>query len=132
MSNDSLYRISLKCLITNEHGEILVVKETGRDVWDLPGGGMEHNESLVTAIGRELYEEAGYKGGFAFQPIFIDEPSLLRRGIWQVRIVLKVIPELMNFSAGPEADEIAFMNADVFKNAEHEMERKIYQYSKNS
>ena len=38
---DCLYRISLKALIYNDVGQILVVKEIDRTYWDLPGGGMD-------------------------------------------------------------------------------------------
>ena len=43
---DYLYRVSLKSVIFNDHGEVLVVKESGRDWWDIPGGGMDHGESI--------------------------------------------------------------------------------------
>lgn len=50
MHNDSLYRISLKCLIKNSAGDVLVVKEAGREFWDLPGGGMEHGDDLIPPL----------------------------------------------------------------------------------
>lgn len=59
MCNDSLYRISLKCLIKNNDGKILVVKESGREFWDLPGGGVEYGEGILSAVARELKEEVG-------------------------------------------------------------------------
>lgn len=43
---DYLFRVSLKCVIRNDAGEVLAVKEVGRDFWDLPGGGMDHGESI--------------------------------------------------------------------------------------
>ena len=47
---DYLYRLSIKGIIFNDAGEILFVKESGRDWWDLPGGGMDHGEDIETAI----------------------------------------------------------------------------------
>lgn len=44
--NDYLYRLSLKGLVVNDNGEVLVVKETGRTWWDLLGGGMDHGETI--------------------------------------------------------------------------------------
>lgn len=132
MPNDSLYRISLKCLITNDSGEVLVVKEVNRDAWDLPGGGIDYDEDITTAVGRELYEEVGFKGEFTYRPLFIDEPVLLRRGIWQMRIVLQITTDSMEFAPGKEADDVAFMDPSVFQTSQHEMERKIYEYAKNA
>ena len=130
MHNDSLYRVSLKCLIKNDNGEILLVKEAGRDFWDLPGGGMEHGESLDAAIARELLEEVGYLGDFTYRVVGLDEPlQLLSREIWQLRIILDVTPKEMNFSVGVDADEIQFMNSAQFKDAELVQERKIYEYA---
>jgi hydrolase, NUDIX family len=38
--------ISLKALIYNDVGQILIVKEVGRTYWDLPGGGMDYDETV--------------------------------------------------------------------------------------
>ena len=65
---DYLYRISLKSLIYNEAGQILVVKEIDRTYWDLPGGGMDFGETIESSLKRELYEEVGYKGNLRYQP----------------------------------------------------------------
>lgn len=66
---DSLFRISLKAYIENDKGEVLVVKERGRDWWDLPGGGMEHGENVKEALARELKEEVGYEGEFSYDVV---------------------------------------------------------------
>ena len=130
MHNDSLYRVSLKCLIGNDDGDLLLVKEAGRDFWDLPGGGMDHGENIDAAIARELLEEVGYLGDFTYKVIGLDEPiQLLSREVWQLRIILEVTPREMNFSVGVDADEIQFMNPAVFKDAERVQERKIYEYA---
>lgn len=70
---DYLYRISIKCLIRNDKGEVLVVKETDRDWWDLPGGGMDHHENIKSAIARELKEEVGLEGDFTCDVIAVEE-----------------------------------------------------------
>ncbi|HEX7483591.1 MAG TPA: NUDIX hydrolase [Candidatus Saccharimonadales bacterium] len=133
MHNDSLYRVSLKCLIRNDDGDLLLVKEAGRDFWDLPGGGMDHGENIDAAIARELLEEVGYLGDFTYKVVGLDEPiQLLSREVWQLRIILDVTPKEMNFSVGIDADEIQFMKPAVFKNAEQVQERKIYEYAELS
>ena len=130
MYNDSLYRISLKCLIRNSEGEVLVVKEVNRESWDLPGGGMNHGEDLMTSIRRELKEEINFDGSFTYKILALDEPiHLLTRDVWQVRVVLEIQPDSMNFSVGADADDVRFMNPDSFGQSEHEMEQKIYEYT---
>lgn len=128
--NDCLYRISLKCLITNNHGQVLVVKETGRKSWDLPGGGIDHHEDIKSAIARELREEINLQGDFTYQIIGLDEPSKLStRDIWQVRLILRLTPQNLDFSAGEHGDEVRFINPGLLKESDHESERKIYGYA---
>lgn len=130
MYADSLYRVSFKCFIQDGEGKVLVVKEKSRGSWDLPGGGLEHDESIRSSIERELKEEVAYTGGFAYSVLTIDEPVRLRsRDIWQVRVVIKVKPDTMHFDVGEEADAISFITPSELKDSCHEAERKIYSYA---
>lgn len=61
------YRVSLKAIITSEHGEILLVQERDKG-WDLPGGGLDWGESPKSALIRELHEELGCAGEIDPQP----------------------------------------------------------------
>ena len=130
---DYLYRISLKGLIRNEKGEVLVVKENGRDYWDLPGGGMDHAEDIKTAIGREMKEETSLEGDFTYKIIAVDDPAYSSlHNFWQVRLIYELEPENMHFKAGEDGDEIAFVHPDSLKNSDSEVERRIYTYTKNA
>jgi 8-oxo-dGTP pyrophosphatase MutT (NUDIX family) len=128
---DYLYRVSLKCVIKNQNGQVLVVKETGRTVWDLPGGGMDHGESLQNAIAREMYEEVGMQGDFTYRILAVEEPALLgTHNFWQIRLIYEVTPEVMEFVAGEDGDEIIFIDPQVFEGSEHNAEQKVYEYAK--
>lgn len=127
---DYLYRVSLKCLVRNDKGEVLVVKEADRSWWDLPGGGMDHGESIRTAIAREMAEEANLTGDFDFRIIDVDEPKLLdEHSFWQLRLVYEVKPQNMNFSPGEDSDEVAFMRPEIFQDSSLKTEQSIYRYS---
>jgi 8-oxo-dGTP pyrophosphatase MutT (NUDIX family) len=127
---DFLYRISLKCLVQNEKGEVLVVKETGRSWWDLPGGGMDHGEDIKTTIAREMKEEVNLEGDFVHEIIDVDEPAHLdMHNFWQVRLIFKVTPQNMQFSAGEDGDEVAFIHPQTFKDSDSPTERRIYDYA---
>lgn len=130
MYNDSLFRVSLKCIIKNNADEVLVVKEAGRSTWDLPGGGMDHGESIVAAVARELKEEVGFEGTFTYRVVSLDEPvNLLTRDVWQIRVILAVETDSMKFSVGDDADEIQFIDPAAFIESEHATERKIHAYA---
>ena len=77
--SDYLYRISLKALIYNDAGQILVVKEINRTYWDLPGGGMDFGETIESSLKRELYEEVGYKGGLRYQLFDASDEMYIER-----------------------------------------------------
>ena len=70
---DSLIRVTLKAVILDEQGRILVVKEKGRDWWDTPGGGIEHGETIKEALARELEEEVS-----------------LKSCLWKIRVILRL------------------------------------------
>lgn len=53
------YRVSIKAIITNDNGGILLLNEEGEG-WELPGGGLEQGENSREALERELIEETGY------------------------------------------------------------------------
>jgi 8-oxo-dGTP pyrophosphatase MutT (NUDIX family) len=129
--NDYLFRLSIKALIQNDDGEILVVKETGRDWWDLPGGGMDHEESIKDAIARELKEEVNLSGDFTYKVISVDEPAFLdHANLWQVRLVFLVKPDVMQFSPGEDGDDLTFIKPNALRDSANGAERMVYQYSK--
>lgn len=50
--------VGVKALITNDHGQVLLLKDSSKeDFWDVPGGRIDDNESLHETLLRELYEE---------------------------------------------------------------------------
>lgn len=126
---DYLFRVSLKAVIFNEEGKVLVVKESGRDWWDIPGGGLDHGESIQLALARELHEEVGLTSEFTYRAILAEDPVLLEAlGIYQMRITFHVTPERIEFEAGDDSDGIAFVDHCLYKDSELVTERKIYKY----
>jgi 8-oxo-dGTP pyrophosphatase MutT (NUDIX family) len=127
---DFLYRVSIKCLVRNEKEEVLVVKESGRTWWDLPGGGMDHGESIKAAIAREMKEEVNLEGEFTYRILEVEEPALLNaHNLWQIRLIYQINPTILQFSAGEDGDEVVFMHPDKFQHSDSDVEQRIYRYN---
>jgi len=61
---NTFYRVSVKALIKNGSGEVLVVKEHQGNKWELPGGGLDHGEGIHDCLKRELREELNITNNF--------------------------------------------------------------------
>lgn len=56
--DDCLYRVAIRVLVVQD-GKVLLVKEADDDWWALPGGGVDHGESIESTLTREIEEELG-------------------------------------------------------------------------
>jgi len=59
VKNEQLYHIGVKAVIYNPKNHILILKRTGRDYWDLPGGRIQEGEQVHDTLYREVREETG-------------------------------------------------------------------------
>ena len=112
-SVDYLYRLTLSVVIRDKDGNVLVVRERGRDYIGLPGGGINHGETIHEGLKRELREEVGLHEDFEYKLIAIKNSStvLKRIPVAQFRMVFEVFTSQKVFNAGPDADEILFVSA---------------------
>lgn len=127
---DSLIRVSLKAVILDERGRVLVVKESGRDWWDIPGGGLDHDETIKQALARELKEEVSLIGSFEYETILAEDPHYLENhNLYQMRITFLVKPTVMNFEPGDDGDEVQFIDPVEYERSDLFTERKIFEYA---
>ncbi|MGH7241176.1 MAG: NUDIX hydrolase [Candidatus Saccharimonadales bacterium] len=56
----TFYRAAVKVLIMDELGRLLVTQNKDGE-WEIPGGGWEHDETLLQCVTREMDEELGAK-----------------------------------------------------------------------
>jgi 8-oxo-dGTP pyrophosphatase MutT (NUDIX family) len=56
--DDCLYRVAARVLVV-QNDKVLLVRESDDDWWALPGGGVDHGESIESTLIREVEEELG-------------------------------------------------------------------------
>lgn len=111
---DTFYRISLKAVIRNQDGHVLVNREHDSKTWSLPGGGYEHGETTEECLKRELREEVGYEGAFIYTIKDTARFWIESRHAWLFWVVYDVQPQNLDFSVGSDSSEITFINPADF------------------
>jgi len=124
------YRASIKAIIRNEKGEVLVCREKGQQgSWNLPGGGMEHGESIDQALKREMYEEVLITTPFTAQPVGAEPMYLPGHTAWQLWVVYELsFVEPLVFGVGVDGDEAAFVDPRLLKDSASLAERLVYKW----
>lgn len=56
--DDCLYRVAARVLVV-QNNKVLLVKEAEDAWWALPGGGVDHGETIELTVAREVEEELG-------------------------------------------------------------------------
>jgi 8-oxo-dGTP pyrophosphatase MutT (NUDIX family) len=114
MPETPFYRVAAKVLVKDEQDRLLVTQNE-RGKWELPGGGLEHHESVEQCVSRELQEEAGVDvkvGKFRFMFRGLSE----RRKYMAMRLVFDgtLVESTPSFSPGDDMVEVRFVSRQEF------------------
>ncbi len=124
----TIYRVSLKAIIRNPKNEILVVREQGGD-WSLPGGGMDHGESVHQALMRELYEEVLITTDFTEKAVGAEPHFVESYNQWLLWVVFEIdIEDGFEYGIGEDADEVAFVDPETFRDSDYMSGRLTYKF----
>lgn len=61
LGSDLVKRSSAYGVIATNDGVLLIRDKSSKEMWSLPGGGVEPGEDLLKALKREIQEETGLK-----------------------------------------------------------------------
>lgn len=125
---EAIYRVSLKVIIRDESQKVLVVKEKGSQ-WSLPGGGIDHGESIDEALRRELYEEVLITAPFSYSFLGTDAFFVENKQRWQMWLVYDLqIQKGFSYGAGEDADEAMFIDPLLLKDSPARSEQLVYKW----
>jgi ADP-ribose pyrophosphatase YjhB (NUDIX family) len=108
------YRVGVKAIIIKDD-TVLLVKE-GSDLWDFPGGGLEHDETMGGGLKREASEEIGVGlTAYGKLPVYIGknyDPVNLR----PVLVLYFVATlESENFTFGDSVADVEYVSINSLK-----------------
>ena len=108
------YRISIKGLVLDETGRrfLMVREENGR--WELPGGGLDHGESIVSCLKREIREESGLEVTFVADHLsffFTCKKDSVERP-WIANAIYEIKLANLNFTPSSECVEVRFFTPE--------------------
>lgn len=120
---NAFYRVSVKGICVRD-GKILMVYDNTNpadpDPWELPGGGLDFGEDILTALKREVQEEMGLTvTKINEKPVYMwpvkHGPARGMDWYWVFMIVFRIEFEHLNFTPTPECKEIKFFTIDEIK-----------------
>lgn len=110
----TFYRVTVKGLISNDAGQILMVSEDGGDL-SLPGGGWDHGETLHECLMREMYEEIALTSDFTERPVCAIPRWLDTKQAWLLWLVYDIQYDALEFSLGEHGSRVEWVDADTIK-----------------
>lgn len=111
MNEQCYYRISVKGVVIDQDGRVLLTREPdGR--WELLGGGLDHGEEPIAGLKREIAEETGLKvTSVSKAPKYFLTVPRLEHDTYVANVVYEIELENLDFTPSDECVELRFFNA---------------------
>lgn len=107
------YRVSTKAFVVNAETKLLLIQEhDGR--WELPGGGLDYNESMHDGLRREIQEELGVRvHSISKTPLYVWTQEREKEGKYYCLFLgYKVELESLTFQTSPECVAAQFFSVE--------------------
>jgi 8-oxo-dGTP diphosphatase len=118
MDEPCYYRISVKGIVVDEQGRILLAREDNGK-WELMGGGIEHGEAPHEALRREIIEETGLViTAISETPKYFVTSKRLNKTSYLANIIYEIELADLNFTPSEECQALQFFAPEEAKRLE--------------
>lgn len=128
MYPNTFYRVSVKALIHDSTGKILVIKEN-QDTWSLPGGGLDHGEDPIKGVLRELNEELKIEHAEVSDIACVKTFYLGHKQAWLMWVVYNVTIGDAEFIYGDGVTAAMFLDTETLANSDDIFEKMVHEVS---
>lgn len=101
---ENYYRVSLKALIFDGEGRLLVCNDNNNE-WAIPGGGWDHGEDYKSGVTREVAEELGASIA-SIGPLAFFYRCQAAHGQPKISLAFPVKLQNFDFKFNPDDDEV--------------------------
>jgi 8-oxo-dGTP diphosphatase len=127
MNEQCYYRVSVKGIVIDDEGRILLAREDNGK-WEMLGGGLDHNEDPIACLKREIHEETGLEVTYvAPSPkYFVTSPRFNTPDTTYIaNVIYEIKLKNLDFVASDECQELRFFSVadmetvDLFPNVQN-------------
>jgi 8-oxo-dGTP pyrophosphatase MutT (NUDIX family) len=112
MNEQCYYRVSVKGLVYDNTGRILLARESN-GLWELLGGGLDHDEDPIACLKREIYEETGLTvTNISSRPKYFITAPRQDHETYIANIKYEVELASLEFTPSEECQELRFVSLE--------------------
>ncbi|GAC1388060.1 MAG: hypothetical protein NVS1B7_7780 [Candidatus Saccharimonadales bacterium] len=122
MQEQCHYRISIKGIVVDKQGRILLAREDN-GLWEMLGGGLNHEEDPMACLRREIHEETGLTvTKISPTPLYFLTVKRRSKTSYLANVIYQIELASLDFVASEECQELRFFSTtemrqvDLFPN----------------
>jgi len=115
MSDENYYRVSIKGIVIDaKHRILLSLEDNG--MWEMLGGGLDHNEDPIACLKREISEETGLTVTYvAPSPKYFVSCKRLNSEYYMANVIYEIKLNNLDFTPSDECRELRFFTTEEMK-----------------
>lgn len=112
MNEQCYYRVSVKGIVIDDEGRILLTRED-TDEWELLGGGLDHDEDPIDGLRREIKEETGLEVTYISpHPIYFITCKRRNKDSYVANVIYEIKLKDYDFTPSDECQELRFFTPE--------------------